>query len=111
MLPEIEIVPDIGAAENVSEQSTEIVTTDHIQVQEPEIEDAIHVPVNKTEVAQEKVVSRFKVGNVRVSEIEIDHTLEDLFEPKEPVKAPDRPRKVVRDVDLLRAFFKGMKKE
>jgi len=107
----IEILPEIVAAENMSVQPTEIVAIDYAPVQEPEIVDAVHVPVIEPEVAHEKVISRFRIGNLNVSEIEINHTREELFEPKEPVKGPDQPRKVFRDVDILRAFFKQIKRD
>ena len=126
----IETLPEIVATDFVPVQQPEVITIDYAQIQEPVGVDAVHVPVNEPVAIPEKVISRFRIGRLNITEIEIDHNikdlleesssdgsvvkdspLENLFEPEEPVKKPDRPRKVVREVDILRAFLKQMKKD
>ena len=115
--PVIEIVPD----EDVSVQQAEIVATDYAQVMEPVV-----ILVSEPVVEPERIVSNFRIGDLNVSEIEIDHiidelfeepapdefegmdlsrlTLEDLFEPEESVIKQDR------DVGILKVFLKQRKK-
>jgi hypothetical protein len=105
---------------------------DCAQVREPEVGDAVHGPDNKPRDKSEKVLSRFKIGNLEVSEIKIDHNidelfvesshkgfegkdlsllrLEDLFEPEKAVKKPDRHVKGVQDTNILEVFLKRKKR-
>ncbi len=129
--PGIEVLP--VAVEIVPVQQTETVTIDYAQVQELEVVDAIHVPVNGSTVKPEKIVSNFRIGNLSISEVEVDYniedlleepsldafegkdlsrlTIEDLFEPEGSVKKPEQHVKGVREADILRVFLKRVKKD
>jgi len=62
--------------------SPEIVAADAVPVLQPEIVEPVQGSVN--EQKSEKVVSTFRIGNLSVSEIEIDHDIDELLEEPPP---------------------------
>ena len=62
----------------------EIVVTDVEPMQVAKIPDSVPTQIDERSGKPEKVVSRFRIGNLYVTEIEFDHNIEDLLEESEP---------------------------
>ena len=80
------------------EISPEIVAADAVPVQQPEIVESVQGPVN--ELKSETVVSTFRIGNLSVSEIEIDHDIDELLEepPPKEFEGKDLTRLTLEDL-------------
>jgi hypothetical protein len=80
------------------EISPKNVATDAVPVQQPEMVVSIQGSVN--EQKSEKVVSTFRIGNLSVSEIEIDHDIDEVLEepPPKEFEGKDLTRLTLEDL-------------
>lgn len=81
------------------EISPEIVAADAVPMQQPEILESVQGLVN--ELKSEKVLSTFRIGNLSVSEIEIDHDIDELLEEPPPKEFEGKDLTKITLEDLL----------
>lgn len=79
----------------------EVVVADAGLRQPAEIPDSVSTQIDQEPVKPEKVVSRFRVGNMLVTEIEFDHNIEDLLEESGPKKIEGKNHSQLKIEDLF----------